>query len=210
MHALVVANGDPPSDELLRAIGREAALIVAADGGVVHALRAGLAVDAVVGDLDSVTAEARAVLPPERFQRIYDPDTTDLQKAIGYCIGHGAATVSIVAVGGGRSDHALANLSVLMLFRGQARLRIVDDYFEVSLVDGETLVDGPPGTVVSLVAIGQAQGVTTTGMRWDLTDHPLAFSPYGIHNEIRETPARITVRQGDVLVFRGRWIEKHA
>ena len=209
VHALVIANGEAPSAELLRTLAGEADIVVAADGGVTHALAAGLSVDAVVGDLDSLTGDQRALLAPDLLRRVYDPDTTDLQKAISYCLGRGATSIDIVAVGGGRADHALANLSVLLTARGTARLRIIDDQFEVSLIDGSALIEGEPGTVVSLIAVGQAEGVTTAGMRWDLDDYPLAFSPYGIHNEIAVSPARVTVRRGHVLLFRGRWVEKH-
>lgn len=210
MHALVIANGEAPSLQLLNTLGNAAGLIVAADGGAAHAMAAGLAIDAVVGDLDSVTAAVRNALPAERFHRDTDPDRTDLQKAISFCIARGAKTVDVAAAGGGRADHALANLSVLRLFRGQAVVRVIDDYFEVSLIEGQATVEAPIGTVVSLIAIGQAAGVTTTGLRWDLTDFPLAFSPQGIHNEVAAPPARISVAEGDVLLFRGRWVEKHA
>ena len=210
MRALVIANGEAPSVGLLQALAAEATLVIAADGGASHALAAGLQLDAIVGDLDSVTTEMRETLPASLFHRDSDPDTTDLQKAITYCIAHGAIAVDVVAASGGRADHALANLSVLRLFRGQAAVRVVDDFFEVSLVEDEATVDAPIGTVVSLIAIGQAAGVTTTGLRWNLTNYPLAFSPHGIHNEVAAPPARISVASGDVLLFRGRWVEKHS
>lgn len=196
--------------ELLRALAHSVTLVVAADGGAAHALAAGIRIDAVVGDFDSVTSDVREAMAASEFHHMPDPDCTDLQKAIGYCIAAGANAVDVAAAGGGRSDHALANLSVLRLFRGQAAIRVIDDYFEVSLIDGEATVDAPIGTVVSLIAIGQSTGVTTTGLRWNLTDYPLTFSPHGIHNEVAEPPAHISVADGDVLLFRGRWVEKHA
>lgn len=209
MRALVIANGEPPSRELLQTLAAGARLVVAADGGAAHALAAGLSVDAVVGDLDSVSPETRQALPADRFHEVANPDTNDLQKAISYCIAQGADSVDVVAAGGGRADHALANLSVLRLFREQAAVRVIDDYFEVSLIERVVTLDGPIGTVVSLIALGQSAGVTTTGLRWNLTNSPLAFSPQGIHNELAEPPAHISVAQGDVLLFRGRWVEKH-
>ncbi|MCZ7579006.1 MAG: hypothetical protein M5U18_18940 [Dehalococcoidia bacterium] len=47
-------------------------------------------------------------------------------------------------------------------------------------------------------------------MRWDLHDFTLTFSPRGVHNEVADTPATISVRTGDLLLFRGRWVERHA
>jgi thiamine pyrophosphokinase len=209
MRALVIAHGEPPSIALVAELAAGAGLVVAADGGVDWALAAGIEVDAVVGDLDSASPQARAVLGEHRFHHHPDFDTTDLQKAILFCLDRGATEVDILAASGGRADHALANLSVLTLYRDRARLRIVDDLFEVSLVTGTATVDAPEGTVVSLVAIGQCRGVTTTGMRWNLTGYDLAFSPYGVHNEIARPPATVSVREGDLLLFCGRWVERN-
>ena len=57
-----------------------------------------------------------------------------------------------------------------------------DELFAISLVDGESTVEGPVGTVVSLVAIGECTGVTTSGMRWELDDFTLPFGPRGPAN----------------------------
>jgi thiamine pyrophosphokinase len=209
MRALVVADGELPSGRLMRELAGGADLVVAADGGADKALSAGLRVDAVVGDLDSLSLEARAVIPPGSLHHAPSADETDLQKAIEFALARGATAIDIAAAGGGRADHALANLSVLTVYRRRAALRVVDDLFEVELVDGEVSIDAPPGTVVSLVAIGLARGVTTRGLRWNLSDYTLAFSPYGVHNEVEQPPATVSVESGDVLLFRGRWVERH-
>ncbi len=210
MRVLVVANGEPPSGDLLHRLAAAADLIVAADGGAIIALDAGITPDAVVGDLDSVSARPSLSFPPERLHRVPELDSTDLQKAVAFAIARGATQVDIVAAGGGRADHALANLSVLVAFRGEADLRVHDDLFEISLVDGTATIDAAPGTLISLVAIGPCHGVTTSGMRWDLHDFTLTFSPRGVHNEVALAPATVSVRGGDLLLFRGRWVERHA
>ena len=209
VRALLFANGESPSAALVRQLMEGADLVVAADGGADKALALGVNLDAVIGDFDSVSAEARASLQSERFHHAPAHDATDLQKAIEFCIESGCDSVDVVAAGGGRADHALANLSVLPLFRGQARVRLHDDLFEVSLVEGTATIDAEPGTVVSLIAIGVCRGVTTTGLRWNLEDYTLPFSPIGIHNEVATSPAAVTVAEGDLLLFRGRWVEKH-
>ena len=209
MRALLFADGDLPSRALVDELRPGAGLVVAADGGADKALTLGVRVDAVVGDLDSVSDGARRELGEGALHHSPSPDSTDLQKAIEFAIERGAHEIDIVAAGGGRADHALANLSVLPLYRGRVKIRVIDDLFEVSLVEGEAVIDAPVGTVVSLVAIGQCTGVTTKGLRWDLAKYSLAFSPYGVHNEVESPPATVSVATGDLLLFRGRWIEKH-
>ena len=97
-----------------------------------------------------------------------------------------------------------------MRFGRHARVRMVDERFAIELVDGEAGVEGPAGTVVSLVAVGRCEGVSTSGLRWELRDATLDFSARGVHNEIAHTPARVSVRSGDLLLFAGRWVERHA
>ena len=209
MQALIIANGEPPSVQLLRDAAAAADLVVGADGGADVAARAGIQVDFATGDLDSLRPEARASLGSDRLIIDRDPDRTDLQKALDLCLAHGAHAVDVMAAGGARPDHALANLSLLFLYRGRARVRLVDDRFVAFGVHGTEIVDAPPGTIVSLVAIGTCEGVTTRGLRWDLADHRLTFSPYGVHNEVATAPASVSVERGDLLVFQGRYIDRH-
>jgi thiamine pyrophosphokinase len=209
--ALVVANGDSPSAELVRELAeRKGRMVVAADGGADRALALGITPDVIVGDLDSVSREAaQALRRPSDLVHDPDPDSTDLEKAIRWCLRTGITSIDVVCAGGGRADHALGNLSLLAKYGRQAEMRFIDDQFETTLVNGTASVEGPSGTVVSLIAIGRCHGVTTVGLRWPLHDYSMSFSPYGIHNEIAESPASVSVRSGDLLLFRGRWVEKH-
>ncbi|MGD9932447.1 MAG: thiamine diphosphokinase [Dehalococcoidia bacterium] len=209
MQALIIANGEPPTEQLVRDAAAAADLVVGADGGADVAARAGVEVDFATGDLDSLSPEARAMLGSDRLVIDRDPDRTDLQKALDLCLAHGATSVDILAAGGARPDHALANLSLLFLYRGRARVRLVDDQFIAVGVHGVETIDAPAGTIVSLVAIGMCEGVTTRGLRWDLDRYLLRFSPYGVHNEVATTPATVSVERGDLLVFQGRYIDRH-
>lgn len=208
MRALVIANGDPPSAALAGDLRVGAGLVVAADGGADKAAAIGITVDAIIGDLDSVSAAAGANLPAAAIRLDADPENTDLEKAVRFCIAAGATEVDVIGAGGGRADHALANLSVLTLLRGHD-VRLVDDTFTISLANNSTEIPGEPGTIVSLVAIGACQGVTTSGLRWDLADATLPFGTRGVHNEISRSPATISVREGDLLLFRGHRVERH-
>lgn len=183
--------------------------MVCADGGYEHAVEAGLVADAVVGDLDSYEAMRHQMPEPRVVVEDNDPETTDLQKAVEWAMEKGAHDIDVACAGGGRGDHHLANLSMLTLYRGRASVVLADDLFDVSAVDGTQEIAAEPGTVVSLVALGTCEGVSTTGLRWDLVDERLEFSPRGVHNEVAHSPATVSVRRGDLLLFHGRFIEKH-
>ena len=209
MRALIIANGEPPSAALALGLARAADLIVAADGGADKALALGVIPQAVVGDFDSASSAARASLPPSAFHHVPNLDATDLQKSVEFVIAAGHLVLDVICAGGGRADHALGNLSVLTLFRGRAAITFHDDLFSTSLVEGSATVTGEPGTLISLVAIGRCTGVTTRGLRWDLTGYTLDFSPIGIHNELAEPSATIACASGDLLLFQGNWVEHH-
>ena len=209
MKAVIFGNGEPPSRALAREAVDGAGLVVAADGGADGALAVGIMPDLVVGDLDSLSNSSRSLIGAERVVRDEDPDKTDLQKALEACIARSATEALVLGVGGGRADHALANLSMLLIYRDKLSVKFVDERFTIIAVRKEESFVGPEGTVVSLVALGECSGVTTKGLRWDLSDATLHFSPLGVHNEIRRSPVTIAALEGDLLVFHGRWVEKH-
>lgn len=208
MRALVILDGDPVSKRRLKELAVPAELIVCADGGYRHARAADLHVDLVVGDMDTLPASEQANLPPGSLLRDRDPNRTDMQKAVDAAIERGATSLVVTCTLGGRADHALANLSILVRER-RVPVTIADDRFDIRRVEGRAVIEAEPGTVVSLIAIGSCLGVTTTGLRWDLQDATLDFSPRGIHNEMRESPASVSVASGDLLLFQGRWVEVH-
>ena len=208
MKALIVANGDAPQADLTRELAGNADIVVAADGGSATALAANVTPDFVVGDLDSI-ANLAPYLSSDRIIPMTDQAATDLEKAVAFCIERNCDEVDIIGAGGGRADHALSNLSILVLFRDQVKMRIVDDRFETSLVSGTAEVSGEPGTVISLVALGTCTGVTTEGLRWKLQNDTLEFSPHGVHNELIGGTGSVTVRDGHLFLFKGRWVERH-
>jgi thiamine pyrophosphokinase len=162
----------------------------------------------VIGDLDSLspvlvdeleTRGTRLVAYPR------DKDQTDLELALRYAIDQGAGEILLLGLLGGRLDQTLANLLLLALPDwGDVRLVTVAGpdtaYF---LRAGETLsLAGGIGDIVSLIPLsGTISGVTTHGLRWPLQGAELRFgSTLGISNEVVETPSRIQVEAGQLLV----------
>lgn len=184
------------------------AVVIAADVGVAEALRHGLRVDLLVGDLDSAAPDdvhrvsrdgATIVRHPQ------DKDATDLELAVEAAAGMGVSRVVVVGGRLGRLDHLLGNSFLLAAPRfaglemdavlGGARLHVVREHRELR---------GDPDELVSLFALqGVARGVTTTGLRWKLDGDDLApGSSLGISNRFVEHAATVSVDDGIVLVVR--------
>ena len=86
--------------------------------------------------------------------------------------------------------------------RRGARARILTERVCIARVDGEATVRDAVGDTVSLLPLGEARGVTLTGFFYPLDDHTLTSDyPLGVSNVVTEKTARVTVREGDLLLF---------
>jgi thiamine pyrophosphokinase len=211
MRAVVVSHGevDPADAE----VARGADLIVAADGGSEHLALWGIVPHVVVGDLDSLSAEARARVEQrggetERWPA--EKDKTDTELAVDRAVASGADEVVVLgALGGPRDDHALANVALLALERDRrVRLRIVRGATSVRACRaGETCeLSGRVGDLVTLIAFGSdAEGVRTEGLRYPLRGETLRLgSSRGVSNEVAAAGARVTLALGALLVVESR------
>lgn len=208
--ALIACNSPLPAQALVDELAGWADLLVGADSGGDRLAAYGHEPDLVVGDLDSVSQALRDRLGPDRVVRDDDRYTTDLDKTLKHVAGLGATDVRVVGATGDRLDHILGALASLVTAPKGLFVILVDDRFDTWRIDGSTRFQAPKGTVVSLVALGGAQGVTTEGLRWPLNEEDLPFSTLGIHNNVVEDSVEIRVRAGDLFVMKGRFVERHA
>ena len=208
MRAVVVAHGDVlPSD---RDVIGEEDFVVAADGGALALERWKLMPHLVVGDMDSlgdagVERFERKGIPVKKFPAT--KDESDLELAVAQAIAAGATEIVLLgALGGERLDHETANLLLLAdpgydgvrieARRGALRVRAIRG-------EGSLALAGPVEALVTLIPVnGDAEGVTTEGLRYPLRDETLRFGrARGLSNEVDSLPATVTVRKGSLLVF---------
>jgi hypothetical protein len=115
VHTVVVVSGGADLDLVAVEAVAGADRVVAADGGLDHALAAGLRPDVLVGDLDSVSAAgldwATANIAIERHP--VDKVATDTELALSCAAAMRPRRVTLVAGGGDRLDHAIAAIGAL-------------------------------------------------------------------------------------------------
>ncbi|MCI0583194.1 MAG: thiamine diphosphokinase [Chloroflexi bacterium] len=216
-HALVLADGDAPT----RA-GLDAAwpgwddgvdLVVAADGGARLAGALGLSIDLWVGDGDSLGREGVEALlagavPVELAAT--DKEETDTELGLLAALRTGARAVTILgALRGPRLDHELANVQLLgHPAAGRLPLELLDDGIRLRLLvppgaggPVELALHGRVGDIVTLIPLVDATGVTTTGLRYPLSDAVLPVGPSRGVSNVRERPdAAVRIGSGRLLV----------
>lgn len=211
-HVLILADGAAPEpaalDRAWPGWGDGIDLVIAADGGARHAPALGRTIDLWVGDGDSLGAAGvealRAAGVPVELAPT-DKDESDTELAILAAATAGATRVTILgALGGARVDHGLANVWLLAHPALSHRIgSLLDDRSRIRLLAaGRHDLRGRIGDLVSLFPFGgDAEGVTTRGLRYPLADEPLrSGSSRGLSNVREAADARIDVRSGMVLV----------
>jgi len=210
MTVLLFANGDIEEKEWIRPYLAAATAVIAADGGTKHLWRLGYLPDAVVGDMDSLSQQARQWLSNANVPLIVAPvnkDETDLELALLHAVEHYKEDILIFAAFGGRLDQTLANILLLAHPALAAyRVELLTPYERTWLVTAETEIRGEIGDTVSLIPLGEEVLVRqTTGLQWPLKDEILAFGPArGVSNTMSAATATISVESGPLLCIHTR------
>jgi thiamine pyrophosphokinase len=127
---------------------------------------------------------------------------TDAALALAGLKGHDE--VLFLGPGGGRVDHALANLHLLVAASAWARAWAVDDDARIHVVTPERplSLDLPAGALLSVLPWdGRCEGITYQGLRYHLEDATMTEGdPYGMSNVCEAAPQQVRVRSGRLLV----------
>ena len=195
-HTVCLVGGARVSAQVILSILPIVDQFVAVDGGADHLIDAGILPAAVIGDLDSLSAHARATFA-DKLHHIPEQATTDFEKSLTRV---DAPLVIAVGFTGGRMDHVLAVLNVLA--RYQSRAVILLDEVDICFVArlGETRIAPPIGTRISLMPFPLAAcKVTATGLRWPFADQDM--HPTGFISSSNEVAGPVTVStDGPLLV----------
>ena len=112
----------------------------------------------------------------------------------------------LVGVSGGRLDHTLVNVYLLVMLRERGkRALLVDDYSEMELVGAEPVEIPERFPFYSLVNItGTARGITETGCKFPLDNGEIHCGyQYGTSNEVLPGQiAVVSVKEGLLLLIK--------
>ena len=201
-NALILANGEPPSKKLIKKLLVDAPLFVCADGGANTAARYGLKPNAIVGDMDSITAQTLKRLRKAELQKVVDDYSTDLEKALSWVIDKGSHSIVVAGATGGRLDHFIGNLSALVKFSVKATITFIDDSGEWIFIGHTKNLNLPAGSTVSLIPLSHCDGIVTKGLRWNLNFEALELGVReATSNVVVDSPIHISVAKGNLILF---------
>ena len=205
-HSLIFIGGDPPHPNVRHHLPLDA-FVIAADSGYAHAIAMGFVPHELVGDMDSITAldltDARdSNINITQFST--DKDLTDTEIAIASATARQSTHITVVSGGGDRFDHVLGMVHSLAscaltinttLLIGTARMSYVSNAHEFQL-------GTRAGDIISLIPIGGAATVTTTGLQWELNNDTLqSFASRGVSNIATGDSVSISVTDGSLAVI---------
>jgi thiamine pyrophosphokinase len=202
-HVLLVIGGSAPNPRCLRHVA-PFERVVCADSGVDHARTLGLTPDLVIGDMDSISDDSRAWAASKgaRFEVAdRDKDQTDTELALANIASMRLRALTVLWGGGNRIDHVLGVLASVsapaLSSLERLNLWVADDLVHVLHGPRSLELASPIGTTLSLVPLrGPVEGVTTSGLRWNLHDETLhPDRSRGISNVV-DGPTRIVIDAG--------------
>ena len=203
--ALIIANGESCSEELLGQLLEWSPFVVVLDHAIYRVLDLGIKVDVWMGDFDQQHDfdMIRGRQEPLEIINTPDQEKTDLEKAIDFLIDRGFPAANIVWATGRRADHSVANMTNIVRYKNQIRLVLFDDYSKIFPLSGTFEKWYVAGTPISLIPIGTVNGILTSGLKYNLKNESLQLGYRTGNSNEAETDGlvKISAEDGDLLIM---------
>lgn len=180
----------------------KADFVIACDAGYIHAQRADIVPDVIIGDFDSYLGDLPGGV--EIIRTKPEKDDTDTMMALKLAIRRGYRRIMLVGALGGRVDHMLANISLIAFAATKgADLQIVDGHHQIFAVrNGRRRVPRSTWRNLSVFAFDtECKGVILRGVKYPLENAVLTNTfALGVSNEFTKDIAEISVESGILIV----------
>jgi len=209
---IILSGGTSVDSVLLGKMLRKTkkALVICCDSGARHLKRLNIIPDLLIGDMDSIDPDDLKYYAQKGVYFIGYPaakDYTDTELAMDYALKLKPHKIMILCALGGRLDHALANIYLLLKGNNKGiETFLIDDYCEVFIINREHFFIREAGKTVSLLALTpRVSGITLTGFYYPLKKGILKMGESrGISNIISGSRANIQVEKGKLLAIKYR------
>ena len=198
---VIIGGADIRNYDAIRSSLQEDDFCIFCDSGLKHRAALGVQPGLIVGDFDS---HENPRLPVETIVLPCEKDDTDTIFAVKEALRRGYEDFLLIGVIGGRLDHTLGNVSILLYLNSQGKRGcIMDDYSDMRIISREPVCIPDSYAFFSLLNIsGTARGVTIENAKYPLTGSEITCEyQYGVSNEVLPgKTATVAVRDGRLLL----------
>lgn len=204
MERAVIIGGAKIEDyEYVKSHFRESDFFIFCDCGLKHLESLSVKPNLIIGDFDSYT---NPNMPVETIILPTVKDDTDTVFAAKEALKRGFKEVLLIGAVGGRMDHTMANIYILLwMDENGIKATLVDDYSEMEIIKDQTVYISDDYIFFSLINImGEASGISIKNAKYELLDGRIEPSyQYGVSNEVTKgKTAEVTVKSGKVLLIK--------
>ena len=203
--ALIIANGDACSAELLGQLLEWSPLVIVLDSAIERVLKLDIKVDVLLGDFDRGfdTNYYKEQQYPLEIVHTPNQDKTDLEKAFDYLIEKGHRAANVIWATGKRADHTITNLTNIVAYRNLLKVVLLDDHSKVFLLQNQFEKWYTANTILSLIPIGKVTGITTQNLFYSLHNEELiiGYRTGSSNHVIEDGLVKISHETGDLLLM---------
>lgn len=201
--AVLILNGGLLTEKSIEHIKNCDFYMMCADGGYEH-IKGKLKPDIIIGDFDSCDlGEVEKGIEIMKYPS--DKDFTDGHLCVVTLLEKGFDYIEIYgATGGERSDHFVANFTLLALAHNKgAKAVIKDDYFDIHYFEEDFCLPAEVGKTVSIVPFTDTAHIKVTeGLKYPMSDVTLnKLHILAISNVAQKREIKVEMNSGGVLVF---------
>lgn len=165
--AVILANGDYPSDYMPRKMIENAPYVICCDGAFRTYMDEGHVPAAIIGDGDSIALEEKEKTKG-LFHHIEEQDDNDLTKAVLFAQSKGKKHLLLLGTTGKREDHTLGNISLLnYYFQKGIDATILTDHGLFHMFRGNHEFISFPGQQISVFNFG-CTSLRSEGLKYPL------------------------------------------
>ncbi|MBR3068760.1 MAG: thiamine diphosphokinase [Lachnospiraceae bacterium] len=200
---VIVGGADIRDYGRIRELLTEEMVFIFCDSGLRHMEALGRKPDLIVGDFDS---HENPHMDVETIVLPHVKDDTDTVFAVKEALRRGFEEFLLIGVVGGRLDHTLGNVAILLMLDSAGKKAVIaDDFSDMEIVSRERALIPDRYPYFSLLNItGTAKGVTIRNALYPLSDAEITCEyPIGVSNEVLPgKTAEVTVKEGRLLIIK--------
>ncbi len=203
MRAIIFGGSKEKDKEYINSLIEPNDYLIACDGGLETMHNLGLTPDILIGDFDSVSSWTLSLYDElERREYPIEKDCSDLEICLEYCKEKEIKEVLIVGGIGGRVDHCLANIGLLVEYCNQGLdVKLYDASNEIFFANSNIAIKRTK-KYLSIIPAEISAVITLKGVKFEIDNKEINFRrTLAISNEIKEGFAILEVHSGSVIVI---------